>query len=60
MSIRQINPALVKIAYWLRVNGPSSREQIEAATGITLTPTILAQGDYLGMLRWVEPLGLYA
>jgi hypothetical protein len=56
---RIFNNDLLTVAYWLRVNGPSSRERIESATGIALTPTIIAQGDYLGLLRWVDALNAY-
>lgn len=55
-----LNPNLIKIAYWLRVNGPATKEQIESATGIPLTTQLVAQGDWTGLLVYVEPLGLFA
>jgi hypothetical protein len=56
---RIFNNDLLTVAYWLRVNGPSSRERIESATGIALTPTIIGQGEYFGLLMWIDALNAY-
>lgn len=50
---------LLKIVSFLRTNGPATKEQIEAA-GLKLTNAALAQGDFWGLLVWVEPLNMYA
>jgi hypothetical protein len=54
------NPKLVKVSHWLRTNGPaSSLEQIEAGSGVKITKELLAQGECLGLLVWVDAIGAY-
>lgn len=55
----RLDPNLIKIAYWLRVNGPSTQEEIESGTGIKLTEQIKAQGDFTGVLVFAQHLERY-
>lgn len=50
-----LHPDLVKTVMWLRTAPrPAALADVERATGVRLTRTLLAQGEHAGVVRYVN------